>query len=195
MAYTRLIIGDSLLHHIRYVKDCRIYALSGINLSELNSYLKNNVKLLDGIQSILVHCGTNNITKNSQSDIISQFNNLILTIRNVNPNINILISSILARPIDFDIHGHKCAELNSKLKTLCKEHRIRFVASHRLSLCQGRPIENIFYDGLHLNDVGVRKLKQVFSQNLAEHGNRPTREGFESHYFRRSEWKTHTSKC
>jgi lysophospholipase L1-like esterase len=147
------------------------------------------VSIVQGKTTILLHCGTNNVVKNNIPEIISKFENLITLLNRLNPNVKILISTILARPIDFDKYGAKCAELNQKLKTFCHDHHLGYVATHKITLKYGRPITDLYYDGIHLKDTGVRKLKQFLSQRLAEYGNRPTQLGFTSTYLKRSHWQ------
>jgi lysophospholipase L1-like esterase len=183
-----VIIGDSILKNIRYIKDCTIFSLSGAKLDEIVPFLKKNRYILDGIETILLLCGTNNISKNSTDEVINKIRQIFEYIRSATCGTTILISSILPRPIDDALHGHKVKLINRSLKFSCRSWGAKFVASHKLMLKHGKPVSEFYHDGLHLSEAGTRRLRQYLSQRLADLGNKPANDNNSSHYLKRPQW-------
>jgi hypothetical protein len=189
MRNSRVIVGDSILRNVRYVNDCNVYALSGIRLEELNKFLSNNKSIITKARSILIHCGTNNIVSDSEPTIIDKFKIILTTLTNYNKDAHIMISTILARPLDHNKYGPKCASINRRLRELSKVDNFSVVMSHKITLKAGKPITDMFYDGLHLNQPAVKKLRQYLSQRLAEYGSKPESIiSGKTYYLRRCEW-------
>jgi hypothetical protein len=70
---------------------------------------------------IILHLGTNDVQKYSVDVITCKFRNLIYSVSRKNPDINILISSVLPRPTDVHILGEKVVAINNRLVRICKE--------------------------------------------------------------------------
>ena len=89
---------------------------------------------------------------------------MIYSVRRKNPDISILISSVLSRPADFHILGEKVVAINNRLVRICKEEKVQFIKSFRRFLHQGKPKRDLFSirDALHLNDANVLQLKLCF---------------------------------
>jgi hypothetical protein len=138
---------------------------------------------------ILLHCGTNDIPKTPIKDFIPKFKRLVDLIRINAPQIVIIVSAVLPRLRDDAIFYEKIKEVNFQVKKSCEEWRVWFVPSNRLMLRNGKPIVDYYYDGLHLNNHGIIRLKQYFSQKLSELGGKPTSVNSTTSYQKRSEWK------
>jgi hypothetical protein len=184
----RLVLGDSILKNVRHIKDCAVYSLSGINLEELTRMVRQNPDLCKNYKTILIHCGTNNIQKDSKETIVLKFKLLIDEIRIINPSVNLLISDILARPIDHTSHGQRVIETNCLLRGKIPLWNCHLVASHKISFRNCKPVPELFLDGLHLNQNGTMKLKQFLSQRLSEYGTKPISHRCSSLYLRRHQW-------
>jgi lysophospholipase L1-like esterase len=191
MSLSRLIIGDSILREIRYIRDCEVISLSGIKLEELLKYLKHQTNRTIDAKSILIHCGTNNIERDEPNEIVRKIKNIIDEIHSKNPSVKILVSSILPRPIDDEKNGHKVKIVNGQLKRKCVEWGAYFLASHKLMLKLGKPQVKFYRDGLHLNKDGVKRLRQFFSQRLAERGTKPRIDQHKTLYLRRADWSSY----
>ena len=89
---------------------------------------------------------------------------MIYSVRRKNPDISILISSVLPRPTDADILGEKVVATNNRLVRICKEEHVQFIKFFRRFLHQGKPKRDLFSirDALHLNDAGVLLLILCF---------------------------------
>lgn len=111
--------------------------------------------------------GTNNIGKNdSFNHIISDFGNLIATIRGSKPNIRIIVSSILPRPVDHQDTDPKIRKVNAYLKTvMSKDLNFKFICSYKAVSKFGTYSRYLFakHDGgLHLNTEGSNRLRYFF---------------------------------
>ena len=119
----------------------------------------------------MLHVGTNDISQDNISvdDIISNFTNLIAAIRRISRT-KIIISAILPRPIDVFFTEQKIKDVNKRLKVLCDQKKVKFVASFHPFLKRAKPLRELYevYDGgLHLNWEGTRKLRSVFANTVA----------------------------
>jgi lysophospholipase L1-like esterase len=189
MACSRLILGDSLLRNVRHIKDCDVLSLSGVRLDELLEYVKSNPLLLENRESILILCGTNNIQKNTPENVLNKMKNLVEYLLSVNPRPQVIISAILPRPLDYATSHPIIKQINKELNRLCPRWGAKYIASFKLFIKYGRPVDDYYSDGLHLNANGTRRLRQFLSQRLAELGNKPSQEmsGINT-YLKRSIW-------
>ena len=89
---------------------------------------------------------------------------MIYSVRRKNPDISILISSVLPRPTDVHTLGEKVVAINNRLVRICKEEKVQFIKSFRRFLHQGKPKRDLFSIryALHLNDAGVLQLILCF---------------------------------
>jgi hypothetical protein len=99
------------------------------------------------------------------------------------------MSAILPRLKDDDIYCQKVKEINSELEKSCIEWGVSFIKSNKIMLKYGKPVSEYYHDGLHLNKKGVLRLRQFFSQKLAELGCKPMSTASTTVYLRRHEWK------
>ena len=162
------IISDSIAKHVRDIRNARVLAFPGINISRLSARLQRNPSLLSAPFSV-IHVGTNDVHNLSEDEFMSDFNNLITIIRSVSDT-NILLSSILPRPLDHIRTGSKLKEVNRRLKVLCSERSVKFLHSFRPFFKGGQPVRELFAvrdGGLHLNCEGTRRLRLFFINTVA----------------------------
>jgi lysophospholipase L1-like esterase len=149
------------------IRDGVIQSFRGAGLGYIKHMIDTEYLYLYDINRfshIILHFGTNDVQKYSVDVITCKFRNLIYSVRRKNPDISILISSVLPRPTDFDILGEKVVAINNRLVGICKEEQVQFIKSFRRFLHQGKPKRDLFSirDALHLNDAGVLQLKLCF---------------------------------
>jgi hypothetical protein len=122
---------------------------------------------------IILHVGTNNINsqeKFSVDDIVRLTNELFNVIWIHNPSAHIIVSSILPRPVDFDVTNEKVKLVNERLQLKCKERNCQFIKSYRPFFFKGRPKRNLYAvrdGGLHLNFAGTDVLKSFFINTIS----------------------------
>lgn len=162
------IVSDSIAKHITDIREAKVIAFPGINVSRLTNKISQGLVDMRS-KYVLFHVGTNDINTLTVEEICSSFNDLITTVR-TKYMCNVLVSSVLPRPIDFEVNGEKVTQLNFALEKLCKERRARFVRSFKPFLKNGVPRRELFAvrdGGLHLNLEGVRRLRHVFVSLVA----------------------------
>ena len=109
---------------------------------------------------VIIHCGTNNVTKNCDpEDIADEIFELAKSTAKKLDNSGVVVSAILPRK---DIPKEITSKINSRLKGLCTNCNVGFIENRNFDLNS-----NIFRDKLHLNKSGAsilaRNFKQVFT--------------------------------
>jgi hypothetical protein len=188
MPATRIIIGDSIVKNFRHIKDCDVYSFSGVSLEEMTKLISSYPSLISSVSTILLHCGTNNIEKDTTETILSKFEALVHVVKSINADAKILISSILPRPLDFSTLGFRATVINSSLKRKCLNWGVYFVATHKMTLKFGKFCPEFYQDGIHLNQPGVKRVRQFFCQRLAEFGSKPLDNVGSTLYLKRWQW-------
>ncbi len=110
--------------------------------------------------------GTNDLGKLSREEFITAFRELLGVARVAAPHSVIAFSSIIPRPRDHEITGPMILVINADLKRLCQERDVWFVDTFDLFTHRGSPKRNLFQDGIHLAQAGVRHLKDFLRQQL-----------------------------
>ncbi|WP_246228481.1 SGNH/GDSL hydrolase family protein [Paraflavitalea devenefica] len=112
---------------------------------------------LDGFDAkqVLLMIGTNNLSDNSDHEIVDGLTRLVEAIQFRQPKAVILLSGILPRR---DLEN-RILVLNSRIEKLAKAEKVRYI-NPGVALLNGRQKidESLFSDGLHLNERGYRKL-------------------------------------
>ena len=81
---------------------------------------------------LILHVGTNDIGNGLSSKLITQYYcNLLELITHNFSNINIIMSAILPRPIDFDTTKQLVIETNNRLTNLALKRNVQFVKTAR----------------------------------------------------------------
>ena len=97
---------------------------------------------------------------------IDQLCECVNFIKCMNPNCNILVSSILPRFYDFYESNEIVLSFNESMKNCCSNIDVKFISSFKSFLNRFNfPIRCLYSkDGLHLSVEGLRKLC-IFFQN------------------------------
>ena len=102
----------------------------------------------------------------SFDQIISDYVNLIKACRSINPNIKIIMSAIIPRPVDHDVTDPIIRKINSYLhKTLSNELKFKFICTYKPFTHAGKVKRELYAirdGGLHLNMEGTSKLRFFF---------------------------------
>ena len=77
---------------------------------------------------LIIHAGTDDLINFSTKDSLVNYKDIADTIREINPNIKVIISSVIQR-YDNNSLQPKIEELNSKLKSFCAKHKLFFYRS------------------------------------------------------------------
>ena len=154
-----LVVGDSQLRHVKGEKlenDHRTVEVRfkpGMKIEEI----KNKVGGSDNSDVIIVHAGTNNVKDKSPSDLAEVIVNSMELVQKKNPSARVAYSSIFKRKDDQTLNV-KARKVNELLSEELSIRGIDFISNDNIIY------SNLWKDGLHVNDGGVRK----FSGNLSK---------------------------
>ena len=158
-----LIIGDSMVRdlHDKFENAC-VKSISGGTTSDVFKEL-NKRGDLSSFKDIIIHAGTNDISKNiSLDESVASMEAAITLIMLKSPTASIHISSVCPRIKDSV--QHKIDTLNHALQELAKRLDCSFVDSGLdMTFRNGRVDSTQFRDGLHLNDRGITTLSNVLA--------------------------------
>ena len=116
-----------------------------------------NTRFNNNVRSIVIHCGTNNLTEHSPSKICDGLLEIGLYVRKNYPSIYLFISGILRR--DGTSFAGRVAETNVYIRDMRSKFNIAFVDHSYWQDQSGNIREELFWiDGLHLNEQGSHKL-------------------------------------
>ena len=154
-----LVVGDSQLRHVNGEKlendhrDVEVRFKPGMKIEEA----KKKADTSDEFDVIIVHAGTNNLRDNSPSDLAEVIVNTMETVQKKNPSARVAYSSIFKRKDDQTLNA-KARKVNELLSEELSIRGMDFMNNDNIIY------SNLWKDGLHLNDGGVRK----FSGNLSK---------------------------
>lgn len=115
---------------------------------------------------MVLHVGANNISDAEPSEtIVNQLKDAADTIRNVNPEVKILVSSILPRRND-RLVNNAINVANFSIKEACKEQNYVFINHDSKFLISGKPDVTLYKDGISLNKKGGKFLGQHIKETL-----------------------------
>ena len=110
----------------------------------------------------------------SFQDICQDFELLVDHIRDILPFVTIVVSSIIPRLGDWEWSKGWVIKMNDYMQVWCCEQQQQgrsaiFVPAYKFFLKEGRPMP-IYYawDGIHLSDMGLRRIKQALQQALGQ---------------------------
>ena len=149
-----LIISDSMCSRIKmkefnsYIKNGYAYrkTFPSATVNELAHYCIHTL-LEDKPDKVIIHIGTNNVTKQNPSDISQEITNMASICHSYGVN-DVFISSILFRPNFNEI----VCETNNFLRTKQLLHDFTFIDNDNIL------IEHIWKDKIHLNNKGTVML-------------------------------------
>ena len=113
---------------------------------------------LDGYDArhVVIMIGTNNLTLNTDDEIIGGLRRLVRAVRLRQPRAALLLSGLFPRR-DME---ERIKKLNHQIAILATDERIKFIDPGTVLLGAGEKIdERLFTDGLHPNAQGYEKLE------------------------------------
>jgi lysophospholipase L1-like esterase len=157
-----LVITDSIGKYLEDIWYMELVAVRGARINSMKTMIKNKEINLSLYSHIIIHLGTNDV--NSTTDkIIADFRELILLIKSTDSLVKIFISSILPRPVDFNLYtGSKCKSINLLLCKMCSQYNVHFIRSYKRFSNKALPVRSLYAneDGcLHLNEAGQYELR------------------------------------
>ena len=148
------VVGDSMTKHIngrKLSKSSMVtsHSFSGAKVEDLEDYIKPVLRRRP--DNIIIHAGTNNITKDSPQEITTKIAHLVDTVKKQEPLVSITISSIIKRN-DKPALNRQIISTNKLLEKLCSSRAIDFIDNDNIHL------NCLNAGGLHLNPKGIQHL-------------------------------------
>ena len=155
------IIGDSQLRKIngetlsRDHHSVNVNAMPGAKIAKMK-----NVNSEDDANVVIVHAGTCNIRKQTNPEKLAE--EIVSTLRDVKaklPKAQVAFSSILKRNDDLELNA-KVLKTNQLLEEKLLLSRLDFINNDNIRY------GNISFDGLHVNEGGVKMLASNYSRYI-----------------------------
>jgi hypothetical protein len=166
-----LVFIDSIGKYLEDIWYMELVAVRGARINSMKTMIKNKEINLSLYSHIITHLGTNDIVNSTTDKSIADFRELILLIKSTDSLVNIFISSILPRPVDFNYTGPKCKSINLLLCKIClsSQYNVHFIRSYKRFFNKALPVRSLYAikdDGLHLNEVGQYELRRCFQHAI-----------------------------
>jgi lysophospholipase L1-like esterase len=162
-----LIVGDSIIKYLQPIEGVEVCPFPGATIGKINYLVTYGKIKFENADYVILHVGTNNIANGQVPDtILSDYANLIASIRRIKPNIVIICSAILPRPVDHDVTDSLIRTVNTGLQVdIAKHLNVKFIRSYRPFCFEGKIKRYLFAKqdgGLHLNNEGANQLRHFF---------------------------------
>ena len=165
-----LVITDSIGKYLEDIWYMEFDAVRGARINSMKTMIKNKEINLSLYSHIIIHLGTNDVVNSTTDKIIADFRELILLIKSTDSLVNIFISSILPRPVDFNYTGPKFKSINLLLCKICSQYNVHFIRSYKRFFNKALPVRSLYAikdDGLHLSEVGQYELRRCFQHAIS----------------------------
>jgi lysophospholipase L1-like esterase len=178
--YSVFILGDSVTKVLRTDKmttdktNVKIKSQGGANLKDIHSKMSSLIANQPHVQNtdvFVIHAGINNILRGDQpEEVKQQLLELTELLRQINPHIKIIVSSILPMKAD-KTYQEKITNTNELLRTLCNEKSITFIDNtDSFMKNQQQTNQSLYVNEVHLNNHGAavfaKQIKSTIRQLL-----------------------------
>ena len=110
------IVSDSIAKNVDDIESVVVQSFSGDTVAKIAYKVDKGIARWDKFDYVLSNVGTNEVDNRASTDAtISDFGNLLGIVKKKHPKINIIISSILPRPKDYDDTDVFTRRINSYL--------------------------------------------------------------------------------
>ena len=130
-------------------RSTKVHAFPGVTTEDMIDFIRPLA--FRNPDYLIIHAGTNDLINFSTKDSLVNYKDVVDTIREINPNIKVIISSVI-QIYDNNSLQPKIEELNSKLKSFCAKHKLFFIDHSNITDI------HIGMRGLHLNRSGKARL-------------------------------------
>ena len=174
-----IILADSLLKRFRHLRRTCVHSIPGAKIERFKDEINRFNIDVSYQKVILLHLGTNNLSKDPPSLITSKMFELIDAIRSKNPSCKVLVSGIIMRPQDEldDAKYTRKGNISLIIKRRVSNALIEGMLAARgeipllwswIPLMKGSVANEGMYseDGLHLNRAGINRFRAYLVKNL-----------------------------
>lgn len=135
-----------------------------------NSFVQLNHKdheYATKLDATVIHVGTNNVAEADPPEtVVRQVRDLVDTVKQTNPNIHVVISSILPRKRD-KLVNNAIDNTNRELKDMCNGDDIHFLDNTPQFKPTGEPDNSLYRNDIHLNARGGFTLGENIKKKLS----------------------------
>jgi hypothetical protein len=163
---------------MRYLRRATVYAIPDASIERLTrEIVRGNIDA--GYQrAIFIHCGTNNLYRDTPTIICEKMATLYDTIRYRNWNCKIVISGMIMRPRDEEndvvftekgepLLADKRCDANDLLTEMVRMKGGELLKSWKCIMVKDRANTAMYYrDGLHLSVAGIDRFSQYIINNI-----------------------------
>ena len=168
-----LITGDSIIQFLGHPLGADLATFPGARVSTITQALTGfwspsakPVLVVERYKILVIHVGTNNL-RQPLADIRQDFRDLLQAIRSTKNQLRVVFSCILPRPSDFPHTQSKVLELNDWLRFWASREGLALIDAYRIFAFGHTGVrEDLFFDGLHLSESGLIRLRSKFRQVL-----------------------------
>ena len=165
-----LVIGDLHAHDIQSFHDTKVISFSKLTFRNLHHILESEADIsLNHRQAVALIIGAEDFDRGMYcTKILENFSDTVSKIRKQNPQIFIIVCSLIHRAGDFSSSSNKIKDLNIQLQGLCKSLKVAFIQAFKPFLFRGSPIKHLYSNGgLYLNHKGAAKLTKLLQHALS----------------------------
>ena len=119
-----LLIGDSIINGLsryqivwsKYFRPLRAskFGIGGDRTQNVLWRVRNG-EIPKNLHICIIHCGTNNISSDSPSDIVNGITSIVLEVQKAKPNAKIIITGLLPHDLNPGFRRQKIQSVNNKL--------------------------------------------------------------------------------
>ena len=170
-------MSDSICKYITQITNGLVWPFRGYTAKQVEDALKDDPSLVEGADIIIVHVGTNDVQQEMQnrevvtagvtvSDVVTgSVLSLSSVVSDIKPTAVVCYSSILPRPVDYDLSKDVVIYCNSAIKAASTGGKFWFWPTYKPFIKNGVPRRELFAvldGGLHLRKGGWLRLRQSF---------------------------------
>ena len=142
------IAGDSMLNYIvgqklsKRTRATKVHSFPGATSEDMLDFIRPLA--YRNPDSIIVHAGTNDLPELTTKEILENYLDIMATIKEINPEIKIVFSSVVQRHDDISLQP-RIHDLNNQMREFCNKHKPGFIDNSNMK------DNHIGLKGLHLN--------------------------------------------
>ena len=163
------VIGDSMLQHLSKIDDALVFSYPGITIAQLTCLIRRNIiPELWRARVVVALLGTNDVANTtSAADIMHDFYHLVQALRNYNPFLHIMLSTIIPRPRDYQ-NRDTVDNINQLLKDYAHTWNYTAVNTAEQYMPASYIITLFFRDyGIHLSEWGIARLERLIDELIS----------------------------
>lgn len=158
---TTIIAGDSILKHLKAHKmskdnnKVKVSTFPGCTTKDMQDHSKPILRKKP--EQLIIHVGTNSLRDSeSPTACADEIIDLISWTKSAAPKTGVVLSSLTARSDD-DQQANQVKEVNSTLRTFCRQNQWKMIAHSNIIAEQ-----HLNRSGIHLNKIGTSRLARSF---------------------------------